>query len=119
VPARRSRTASTASAISRGLKIALAIWDTSRLSPYLWGMVSELSSAGAVPSSVVAAAVSGDAVAFARIVSAHHDDMARVWRFVCCASIRMATSSSRPARASSATTTLAIVADPCTTLGAG
>jgi RNA polymerase sigma factor (sigma-70 family) len=46
-------------------------------------MVSELSTTGAVPSSVVAAAVSGDAVAFARIVSAHHDDMARVCRVVC------------------------------------
>jgi RNA polymerase sigma factor (sigma-70 family) len=46
-------------------------------------MVSELSATRAVPSSVVAAAVSGDAVAFARIVDAHHDDMARVCRVVC------------------------------------
>ena len=46
-------------------------------------MVSELSATGAVPSSVVAAAVSGDTVAFARIVRAHHDDMARVCRVVC------------------------------------
>ncbi len=45
-------------------------------------MVSELSATGAVPSSVVAAAVSGDTVAFARIVRAHHDDMARVCRVV-------------------------------------
>jgi hypothetical protein len=59
------------------------IWDTSGLSPYLWGMVSELSATGAVPSSVVAAAVSGDSVAFARIVQAHHNDMARVCRVVC------------------------------------
>jgi DNA-directed RNA polymerase specialized sigma24 family protein len=46
-------------------------------------MVSELSATGAVPSSVVAAAVSGDTVAFARIVHAHHNDMARVCRVVC------------------------------------
>jgi RNA polymerase sigma factor (sigma-70 family) len=46
-------------------------------------MVSELSATGAVPSSVVAAAVSGDAVAFARIVHAYHNDMARVCRVVC------------------------------------
>jgi RNA polymerase sigma-70 factor (ECF subfamily) len=46
-------------------------------------MVSELSATGAVPSSVVAAAVSGDSVAFARIVGAHHNDMARVCRVVC------------------------------------
>jgi hypothetical protein len=38
---------------------------------------------GAVPSSVVAAAVDGDMVAFTRIVQAHHDDMARVCRVVC------------------------------------
>ena len=59
------------------------IWDTSAPSSYLWGMVSELSTTGAIPSSVVAAAASGDAVAFARIVAAHHDDMARVCRVVC------------------------------------
>lgn len=46
-------------------------------------MVSELSATGAVPSSVVAAAAGGDTVAFARIVGAHHNDMARVCRVVC------------------------------------
>ncbi|HEY6570878.1 MAG TPA: sigma-70 family RNA polymerase sigma factor [Candidatus Limnocylindrales bacterium] len=46
-------------------------------------MVSELSTTGPVPASTVEAAVAGDAVAFARIVRAHHDDMARVCRIVC------------------------------------
>jgi RNA polymerase sigma factor (sigma-70 family) len=41
-------------------------------------MVSELSAQGAVPASIVEAAVAGDPSAFARIVRAHHDDMARI-----------------------------------------
>ena len=57
------------------------IWDTSAFSPYLWGMVSELSPRRRGLGRGGAAA--GDAVAFARIVGAHHDDMARVCCVVC------------------------------------
>jgi RNA polymerase sigma factor (sigma-70 family) len=45
-------------------------------------MVSELSSRSAIPASIVEAAASGDSVAFARIVHAHHDDMARVCQLI-------------------------------------
>lgn len=45
-------------------------------------MVSEVST-GAIPATIVSAAAGGDAMAFAQIVRAHHDDMARVCRVVC------------------------------------
>ena len=45
-------------------------------------MVSEVSTA-AIPATIVSAAAGGDAMAFAQIVRAHHDDMARVCRVVC------------------------------------
>ena len=45
-------------------------------------MVSELSARGAIPASTVEAAAAGDTMAFARIVQAHHDDMARVCHVV-------------------------------------
>ena len=41
-------------------------------------MVSDISSSRSVPAATVADAVAGDAMAFARIVQAHHDDMTRV-----------------------------------------
>jgi RNA polymerase sigma factor (sigma-70 family) len=41
-------------------------------------MVSQLSAQGTIPASTIAAAAAGDTMAFARIVQAHHDDMARV-----------------------------------------
>ena len=46
-------------------------------------MVAELSDPGAIPATTVADAVAGDAMAFARIVRAHHDDMARVCQLIC------------------------------------
>jgi RNA polymerase sigma factor (sigma-70 family) len=46
-------------------------------------MVGELSTSHVIPASTVAAAVAGDTAAFARIVRAHHDDMARVCMVVC------------------------------------
>ena len=46
-------------------------------------MVAELSTQGAIPATTVADAVAGDAMAFARIVRAHHDDMARVCHLIC------------------------------------
>jgi RNA polymerase sigma factor (sigma-70 family) len=46
-------------------------------------MVAELSSSRTIPASTVADAVAGDALAFARIVRAHHDDMARVCQVIC------------------------------------
>lgn len=52
-------------------------------------MVSELSFAGVVPAATVAAAADGDADALARIVGAHHDDMARL-AFVICGDADMA-----------------------------
>ena len=58
-------------------------WDTSGVSSHLWGMVSELSAQGAIPASIVEAAAAGDTMAFARIVQAHHDDMARVCQVIC------------------------------------
>src|SRR3954465_10403999 len=45
-------------------------------------MVSELSAKGAIPASIVEAAAAGDTMAFARIVQAHHDDMARVCQVI-------------------------------------
>jgi RNA polymerase sigma factor (sigma-70 family) len=60
-----------------------ALWDTWGARLHLWGMVAELSSPGAIPASTVAAAVAGDAMAFARIVRAYHDDMARVCHVMC------------------------------------
>ena len=46
-------------------------------------MESELAVPGTLAASIVALAAAGDAVAFARIVAAHHDDMARVCFVVC------------------------------------
>ena len=46
-------------------------------------MVAELSTQGTIPAATVADAVAGDAMAFARIVRAHHDDMARVCHVIC------------------------------------
>lgn len=46
-------------------------------------MVSDISSSRLVPATTVADAVAGDAMAFARIVRAHHDDMARVCQVIC------------------------------------
>jgi len=46
-------------------------------------MVSELFAPGAIPASIVEAAATGDTMAFARIVRAHHDDMVRVCQVVC------------------------------------
>jgi RNA polymerase sigma-70 factor (ECF subfamily) len=46
-------------------------------------MVAELSSQGAIPAATVADAVAGDAMAFARIVRTHHDDMVRVCQLIC------------------------------------
>jgi RNA polymerase sigma-70 factor (ECF subfamily) len=46
-------------------------------------MVSELGIHGASAAELVAEAAAGDAVAFARIVAAHHDDMARVSFVIC------------------------------------
>jgi RNA polymerase sigma factor (sigma-70 family) len=46
-------------------------------------MVGELSITGAIAPSTLAEAVAGDAVAFARIVNAYHDDMARVCFVIC------------------------------------
>ncbi len=46
-------------------------------------MVDHVPVAGAIPASTVQAAVAGDTMAFARIVRAHHDDMARVCRLIC------------------------------------
>jgi len=45
--------------------------------------VSELATGRSVGATIVAQAVAGDAVAFARIVEAHHDDMARVCLVIC------------------------------------
>lgn len=46
-------------------------------------MVSDISSSRIVPAATVADAVAGDAMAFARIVQAHHDDMTRVCSVIC------------------------------------
>ena len=46
-------------------------------------MVAELSSSRTIPASTVADAVAGDAMAFARIVRMHHNDMARVCHVIC------------------------------------
>ena len=46
-------------------------------------MVADVSTSGRVPATTVADAVAGDAMAFARIVRAHHDDMARVCHLIC------------------------------------
>lgn len=46
-------------------------------------MVADISTSGRVPATTVADAVAGDAMAFARIVRAHHDDMARVCHMIC------------------------------------
>jgi RNA polymerase sigma factor (sigma-70 family) len=45
-------------------------------------MVSEASLPSAIPATIVAAAAAGDAMAFARIVQAHHDDMVRVCQVI-------------------------------------
>ena len=59
-----------------------AAWDTWAVWPHLWGMVAELSTQGTIPATTVADAVAGDAMAFARIVRAHHDDMVRVCHLI-------------------------------------
>jgi RNA polymerase sigma factor (sigma-70 family) len=46
-------------------------------------MVGELTVSSGVPASIVAAAAAGDADALARIVGAHHDDMARICYVIC------------------------------------
>ena len=46
-------------------------------------MVAEPFSPGAIPASTVADAAAGDAMAFARIVRRHHDDMVRVCQLIC------------------------------------
>jgi RNA polymerase sigma factor (sigma-70 family) len=46
-------------------------------------MVSEAALPNAIPATIVAAAAAGDAMAFARIVRAHHDDMVRVCQVIC------------------------------------
>jgi RNA polymerase sigma factor (sigma-70 family) len=45
-------------------------------------MVGELTAPSVIPASTVAAAAAGDVAAFARIIQAHHDDMARVYMVV-------------------------------------
>jgi RNA polymerase sigma-70 factor (ECF subfamily) len=46
-------------------------------------MVSETSVAGVIGAAIVAEAAAGDTIAFARIVRAHHDDMARLCFVIC------------------------------------
>ena len=46
-------------------------------------MVAELSTSGQIPAQTVADAAAGDSLAFAQIVRAHHDDMARVCQVIC------------------------------------
>jgi len=46
-------------------------------------MVADVSTSGLIPAQTVADAVAGDTMAFARIVRAHHDDMARVCQVIC------------------------------------
>ena len=45
--------------------------------------MAELSTSGRIPAQTVADAAAGDSLAFARIVRAHHDDMARVCQVIC------------------------------------
>lgn len=47
------------------------------------GLVSELTIAGNIAATTVADAAAGDADALARIVGAHHDDMARICFVIC------------------------------------
>ena len=46
-------------------------------------MVDELTVTGRIPATTVAEAAAGDADALARIVGAHHDDMARICYVIC------------------------------------
>jgi RNA polymerase sigma factor (sigma-70 family) len=46
-------------------------------------MVADIATSGHIPAATVADAVAGDAMAFARIVRAHHDDMVRVCQVIC------------------------------------
>jgi RNA polymerase sigma-70 factor (ECF subfamily) len=46
-------------------------------------MVGELTTPGAIAATTVAEAAAGDTIAFARIVRAHHDDMARLCFVIC------------------------------------
>jgi RNA polymerase sigma factor (sigma-70 family) len=50
---------------------------------HLWGMVGELSILGGIAATTVANAAAGDADALARIVGAHHNDMARICYVIC------------------------------------
>lgn len=50
---------------------------------HLSGMVSELTIPGGIAATTVADAAGGDADALARIVGAHHDDMARICYVIC------------------------------------
>ncbi len=59
------------------------VWDTSTVPLHLWGMVAELTTSRMIPAQTVADAAGGDALAFATIVRAHHDDMARVCHVIC------------------------------------
>src|SRR6478736_2648555 len=46
-------------------------------------MIAGVMAEAETPGSIVVRAIAGDEVAFARIVAAHHDDMARIAFFVC------------------------------------
>lgn len=51
--------------------------------PHLYGIVGDLTSSWEIKASTVSDAARGDAEALARIVNAHHDDMARVCFVIC------------------------------------
>ncbi len=46
-------------------------------------MASELGVTGTIGSAIIAQAIAGETIAFARIVAAHHDDMVRVCFVIC------------------------------------
>lgn len=50
---------------------------------HLWGMTSERAWDAGIAATTVAEAAAGDALALARIVAAHHDDMARLCFVIC------------------------------------
>ena len=58
-------------------------WDTSRSPGHLSGMVREMAMTVTIGATTVADAAAGDADALARIVAAHHDDMARIAFVIC------------------------------------
>jgi RNA polymerase sigma-70 factor (ECF subfamily) len=53
------------------------------LQRHLSGMVDELTVPRGIPATTVADAAAGDVAALARIVAAHHDDMARICYVIC------------------------------------